>query len=121
MVVTQVVDMSPQQQDVSRDFVAGSKAAWQTLNIKGGLRGQKVQHAVVETDGSSAAVKSAWNAAVADPRCIAISGSVGSAVSEQLSALQASAASGKALPIVAPWLHNPTDKGSRDGVFDIFA
>ncbi len=121
VVVTQVVDMSPQQQDVSRDFIAGSKAAWQTFNIKGGLRGKKFQHAVVETDGSSAAVKSAWNAAVADPRCIAISGSVGSAVSEQLSALQASAASGKALPIVAPWLHNPTDKGSRDGVFDIFA
>ncbi len=121
VVVTQVVDMSPQQQDVSRDFVAGSKAAWQTLNIKGGLRGKKVQHVVVETDGSGAAVKSAWNAAVADARCIAISGSVGSAVSEQLSALQASAASGKSLPIVAPWLHNPTDKGSRDGVFDIFA
>lgn len=121
LVVTQVIDMSPQQQDVSRDFVAGSKAAWQTFNTKGGLRGKKVQHVVVETDGSSAAVKNAWNAAVADPRCIAISGSVGSTVSEQLSALQVSTAGGKALPIVAPWLHNPADNSSREGVFDIFA
>jgi ABC-type branched-subunit amino acid transport system substrate-binding protein len=121
LTITQIVDTSAQQQDVSRDFVAGSKVAWQTLNMKGGLRGRKIQHAVVETDGSSAAVKNAWNAALADPRCIAISGSVGSAVSEQLSALQMSTAGGKALPIVAPWLHTPTDKSGRDGVFDIFA
>lgn len=121
LAVHQVVDMSAQQQDVSRDFVAGSKVAWQTLNLKGGLRGRKIQHAVVETDGSAAAVKSAWNAALADPRCIAISGSVGSAVSEQLSTLQRSTAGSNTLPIVAPWLHNPADKSGRDGVFDIFA
>ncbi|CAN7713180.1 ABC transporter substrate-binding protein [Acidovorax sp. LjRoot66] len=120
-VVSQIVDMSAQQQDVSRDFVAGSKAAWQTLNIKGGIRGKKIQHVVTETDGSTTAVKNAWNAALADPRCIAISGCVGSTVSEQLSALQMSSAKGKTLPIIAPWLHSPPDKASREGVFDIFA
>lgn len=121
LVVAQVVDMSAQQQDVSRDFVAGSKAAWQTLNMKGGIRGKKIQHLVAEVDGSSASVKEAWKGIVADPRCIAISGCVGSTVSEQLSALQRSAGGGLSVPIIAPWLHNPADKGSRDGVFDIFA
>lgn len=121
LVVAQVVDMSTHQQDVSRDFVAGSRVAWQTLNMKGGIRGRKVRHVVMETDGSSAAVKNAWREIVADPNCIAISGSVGSAVSEQLIALQASSDHGKTVPVVAPWLHNPTDTGARGSVFDIYA
>lgn len=120
LVVAQVVDMSTQQQDVSRDFVAGSRVAWQTLNMRGGIRGRKIRHVVMETDGSSASVKSAWAEIVADTNCIAISGSVGSAVSEQLIALQMSDPR-RSVPIVAPWLHNPHERGSRDSVFDIYA
>lgn len=39
--IAQIVDMSAGQQDVSRDFMAGSKVAWQNLNTKGGIRGGK--------------------------------------------------------------------------------
>ncbi|MGE8376208.1 MAG: twin-arginine translocation pathway signal protein, partial [Diaphorobacter nitroreducens] len=51
LAVTQIVDLSPQNQDVSRDFLIGSRAAWTDLNARGGgIRGRSVQQVVVETD-----------------------------------------------------------------------
>jgi hypothetical protein len=44
VLVAQIVDTSPTQQDVSKDFLIGSRAAWQDINLKGGLRGRPVQH-----------------------------------------------------------------------------
>jgi hypothetical protein len=35
------VDTSQEQQDVAKDFLIGSRAAWQDINLKGGLRGFK--------------------------------------------------------------------------------
>ncbi|TAF74167.1 MAG: twin-arginine translocation pathway signal protein, partial [Curvibacter sp.] len=36
--VVQVVDMSAGQIDVSKDFLVGSRAAWQEFNARGGVR-----------------------------------------------------------------------------------
>ncbi|MES2609875.1 MAG: ABC transporter substrate-binding protein [Pseudomonadota bacterium] len=121
MAIAQVVDMSAGQQDVSRDFMAGSKVAWQNLNARGGIRGRKIQHLVMEVDGTPDSVKDAWNAIISNGRCIAISGSVGNGLSEQLCALQKSAGISRSLPIIAPWMHNPAEKGNPEGLFDIFA
>ena len=50
--VVQIVDMSADQQDISRDLVVGARAAWQSFNAQGGLKGRPVLHRVLETDGS---------------------------------------------------------------------
>ena len=52
--VAQVVDMSAAQQDISRDFLTGSRAAWVDLNARGGVQGRPEQHMVLETDGTPA-------------------------------------------------------------------
>ncbi|MGH8848407.1 MAG: ABC transporter substrate-binding protein, partial [Polaromonas sp.] len=38
--IAQVVDFSQAQQDVSKDFLIGSRAAWQDINARGGIRGR---------------------------------------------------------------------------------
>ena len=58
-VVAQVADLSADQQDVSRDFLVGSRTAWQEINAKGGVQGRPVQHQTLETDGTPASLQSA--------------------------------------------------------------
>jgi len=77
LAVFQIADMSAAQQDVSKDFLNGSRAAWQEINSRGGLRGKKVQHTIIETDGSASSVKNAVQSAYIDPSCLALFGSVG--------------------------------------------
>ncbi len=104
LAVAQIVDTSAAQQDVSRDFLVGARAAWQDLNLRGGVRGRPVQHLVFEVDGSAAAVRAAIEEARDNPACVALTGSVGdrtaAAVVAQLGALDAG------LAHVAPWLQN---------------
>ena len=57
--VAQIVDTSTEQQDVSKDFLIGSRAAWQDINSKGGLRGRPVQHTSIEVDGTPASLRAA--------------------------------------------------------------
>ena len=124
-VVAQVADLSPDQQDVSRDFLVGSRTAWQEINAKGGVHGRPVQHLTLETDGTPASLQSAWQTAHKQSACIALSGCVGNAAASGLIALQAKAAPDSPLPIVAPWLHDTAAvanaTGASDFVFDIFA
>lgn len=124
-VVAQVADLSPDQQDVSRDFLVGSRTAWQEINAKGGIHGRPVQHLTLETDGTPASLQSVWQTAHKQSTCIALSGCVGNAAASGLIALQAKAAPDSPLPIVAPWLHDTTAAasatGPADSVFDIFA
>ncbi|WP_313298905.1 ABC transporter substrate-binding protein [Diaphorobacter sp.] len=116
--VTQIVDMSPLQQDISRDFLIGSRTAWQEFNAKGGLKGRTVEHKVLETDGSAASVRSAWEAAARNPACVALTGCTGDATASALAELQRDAGS-HALPLVAPWLHRQwADKSNT--VFQAF-
>ncbi|AVO50525.1 twin-arginine translocation pathway signal protein [Melaminivora suipulveris] len=113
--VAQIVDLSAQQQDVSRDFLTGSRAAWADFNGRGGLRGRPVQHLVLETDGSPAGLRAAWQAAQAHPACVAFSGCAGDGAAAAIAALQA----GGGMAHAAPWLHRQWhDEG--DTVFGIF-
>lgn len=50
--VAQIVDTSPEQQDVSRDFLIGARAARQDINATGRVKGQPVHHQSVQGDGS---------------------------------------------------------------------
>ena len=64
LVVAQIADMSPGQQDVSRDFVVGARAAWQEINARGGIRGRAVEHRTIEVQGTGAGLQAAWRSAV---------------------------------------------------------
>lgn len=118
-VVAQLFDTSQQEQDVAKDFVIGSRAAWQDIFSQGGLRGRPLQHVTVEVDGSSPdAVRQAWLALRDNPACVAVSGTVSDPLAGQLNALMR--ADGHGLAHVAPWLQNST-VDVDDRTFPIFA
>lgn len=116
--VAQIADLSAAQQDVSRDFVTGARAAWQAFNAQGGLAGRPVQHRVLETNGSAASLQAAWQQAQTMADCVALSGCVGHTAAS-LSALHARSGSAAPLAQVAPWLQGGR-AGAGDAVFDIF-
>jgi ABC-type branched-subunit amino acid transport system substrate-binding protein len=118
LAVAQVVDFSQAQQDVSKDFLIGSRAAWQDINAKGGIRGRRVEHQTLETDGTPASLKTALDSDKDNPACVALSGSVGDLVASQIVAL--SHKGGLAMAHVAPWLQNSSLE-IDDKTFPIFA
>src|SRR5215213_6841870 len=77
LIVAQVVDFSQAQQDVSKDFLIGSRAAWQDINTKGGIRGRTVHHQSIEVDGSAASVIAALASIKDNASCVALSGTAG--------------------------------------------
>ena len=102
--VAQIVDVSLSQQDISKDFLVGSRAAWQDINARGGIRGRSVTHLAIEIDGSAQSVKAAWDQVQNNPSCIVMSGCAADSLSTQLNALMRS---GKLnLANVAPWQQN---------------
>ncbi|MHB1122073.1 MAG: ABC transporter substrate-binding protein [Ramlibacter sp.] len=116
--VVQILDTSMAQQDVAKDFLLGSRAAWHDIQTQGGLRGRPVRHETMEVDGSAAAVRQALEAALADPSCIALSGTVGDPVASQVAQLLAARPPG--LAHIAPWLQNST-VALGHSTFPIFA
>ena len=102
--VAQIVDSSNQNQDISKDFLVGSRTAWQEINAAGGLRGQVIRHAVLETDGSASQVDAAWTQLRADSNCLASFGACADAVAVTLSAR--SRVDSSELAQVAPWLQS---------------
>lgn len=122
--IAQIADMSPSQQDVSRDFVTGACLAWQDFNARGGLRGRKVRHRVIEHQGNPAQLSALWQQLQADASCLALSGCVGERTASALATLQQSASSDShAAPLaqIAPWLHSYGAPQGEDLVFGIFA
>ncbi|MDF1483811.1 ABC transporter substrate-binding protein [Ramlibacter sp. H39-3-26] len=121
--IIQIADLSRAQQDVSRDFLVGSRTAWQELNARGGLRGRPVRHQVIEIDGTPASLRNAWQAANEDATCVALCGCVGNSVAQGLLELQRDKPPGEraaTLAQVAPWLqYSAADVG--DTTFPIFA
>lgn len=118
LAVVQIADMSPEQIDVSKDFLTGARAAWADINSKGGLRGQPVQHVVLETDGSTSALRRAVDTVRTMPHCMAAFGTVGHQSAEQTATLLQ-----KELPDlahIAPWLQS-TDNDVPGTSFPIFA
>lgn len=117
-VVAQIVDTSQTQQDVSRDFLIGSRAAWQDINLRGGIRGKQVQHLTIETDGTPASARSALDIIRDNPLCVALSGSVGDALATLL--VTQARQSGLSIAHAAPWLQNSNIE-LDDNTFPIFA
>lgn len=118
VVVAQVVDFSQAQQDVSKDFLIGSRAAWQDINARGGIRGRQVQHLALETDGSAASLRTALNTIKDNPSCVVLSGSVGDQIANQVVAQ--SRQDNLHVAHVAPWLQNSSLE-IDDKTFPIFA
>lgn len=116
--VAQIVDTSPEQQDVSRDFLVGSRAAWQTINAQGGLKGRPIQHLTIEVDGSAAGVRSAVESIKSLPFCLALTGTVGERASIQV--IQSLKREIPEIAHVAPWLQN-SDLEVDSSTFPIFA
>ncbi len=118
LVVAQFVDFSQAQQDVSKDFLIGSRAAWQDINLHGGIRGQQVQHLAVETDGTPASLRTALNDIKDNPSCVVLSGSVGDRLASQMATM--SREGGLNIAHAAPWLQN-SGLDMDDKTFPIFA
>lgn len=117
-VIAQVIDVSQAQQDVSRDFLIGSRAAWQDVNLRGGIRGKQVQHMTLETDGTASSTKAALLAIKNNPSCVVMSGSAGDSLATQLVLEARQMRLGMAH--VAPWLQNSSLE-LDDNTFPIFA
>jgi ABC-type branched-subunit amino acid transport system substrate-binding protein len=118
--VAQIVDMSSGQQDVSRDFLTGSRAAWLDLQAKGGIKGHPVQHVVLEVNGTGAAMREAWQSLQEQDQCVALTGCAGNALASDLLLQSDPLPTQNAMAMVAPWLHDMDAAGGKDTVFDIF-
>lgn len=104
LVVGQLFDTSLAEQDVAKDFLVGSRAAWQDVNSRGGLRGRPVQHFALEVDGTAAGTRAALQQLADNPACVALCGTVSDPVAVQVAGLLPQLA--PALAHVAPWLQN---------------
>ena len=118
IVVAQVVDFSQAQQDVSKDFLIGSRAAWQDINQKGGIRGRRVEHLTLETDGTPASQTTAMEPIRANASCVVLSGSVGDLMAASTVAMVRK--EGLNIAHAAPWLQNSSLEVD-DNTFPIFA
>jgi ABC-type branched-subunit amino acid transport system substrate-binding protein len=117
-VIAQVVDTTAQQQDVSKDYLIGARAAWQEINAKGGFQGRPVKHLSIETDGSTSSLRAALDSVHMNASCIALFGTAGDRTAQALTNLLRTERSG--LAHVAPWLQN-TSSELDDTTFTIFA
>ena len=115
MRITQLLDMSPDQQQLSRDYATGIRLAFAELkksNVAVPLL------STVETDGSAAAARSALQAIRDDPAQVAILGTAGEGLA--LASLAESAQLKLDIAHVAPWLADPQmDHNPR--LFALFA
>ena len=118
LAVAQIVDSTPSQLDVSRDFLIGSRAAWQEINKKGGVNGRAIQHLVLEVDGSAASLRGALDTVQKTANCVALSGTAGDRAASQLAALLKH--DQHDIAHVAPWLQN-SDLDGDARTFSIFA
>ncbi len=116
--VGQIVDMSTSQIDVSKDFLVGSRAAWQEINGRGGLQGTAVKHLVIEVDGSAASLRAAVETLKTTPHCVALFGTAGDRAASQLVGILGREL--PELPHVAPWLQN-VEALASPSTFTIFA
>ncbi|MEC5214703.1 ABC-type branched-subunit amino acid transport system substrate-binding protein [Polaromonas sp. CG_9.5] len=118
LMVAQLVDFSSEQQDVSKDFLIGSRAAWQDINAHGGIRGRRVEHLAIETDGTPASVRNALASLKKDPACVVLSGTVGDLLASQVTAISRQGELN--IAHAAPWLQNSSLEVD-DNTFPIFA
>ncbi len=118
LTIAQIVDMSTSQLDVSKDFLVGSRTAWQEVNVRGGIQGTAVKHLVIEVDGSPASLRTAVEGLKAESHCVAMFGTAGDRTASQLTTLLRRDIPD--LPHVAPWLQN-VEAAASSSTFPIFA
>ncbi|MEP6790664.1 MAG: ABC transporter substrate-binding protein [Ramlibacter sp.] len=118
LTIAQIVDTSALQQDVSKDFLIGSRAAWQDINSKGGLHGRHVNHVSVDVDGTAASLQAALASLRDNPACVVLSGTAGDPVASQL--VGQLRRENLAIAHVAPWLQNSSIEVD-ERTFPIFA
>jgi ABC-type branched-subunit amino acid transport system substrate-binding protein len=118
LVVAQIMDTTPGQLDVSRDFLIGSRAAWQDINAKGGINGRPVHHLPLEVDGSPGSLHAALDSIKKIQNCVALCGTAGDRAASQLVTLLRQEQYDMAH--VAPWLQNSELDGDNR-TFPIFA
>jgi len=113
--VTQLLDTSADQQDLSRDYSTGVRLAFAEVRQAGGRVPQLIS---VDTDGSASSLRDALAQVKSDPSQVALLGSVGG----RLAAASIAAARQAQLEIahIAPWLADSRFDGERQ-VFTIFA
>jgi ABC-type branched-subunit amino acid transport system substrate-binding protein len=116
--LAQIVDMSTTQQDVSKDFLIGSRAAWQEINARGGVNGHKVTHWTLETDGSPQSLQAAWSQVRDNPSCVMLFGSTADPLANQLNQILRNEK--LAMAHVAPWLQSSSPE-NYTYTFPIFA
>lgn len=116
--VAQLFDVSPSQQDVSKDFVIGSRAAWQDLDARGGVRGRPVQHTTIEVDGTLPGVRAAIASLRDNASCVVLSGTAGDLTASLV--VQELRSQRLGIAHAAPWLQNSSLEVD-DATFPIFA
>jgi len=97
----QVLDMSPAQQELSRDYSTGVRLAWAELSaVRGPLA--SVSLATIETDGSEASVQAAITRVKEDAGLVGLVGTVGDRLSVDL--IGRARAVGLSIAHIAPWM-----------------
>ncbi len=112
----QIVDASVEQQDVTKDFVVGVRAAFSEVNQRGGLKGRTITHEVIETTATELSVDQALAQARADGQCAALMGTVGDGVARMVTERTDV---NSAICQCAPWLMSEVNANLR--TFNIFA
>lgn len=97
--VTQILDMSPAQQNLSRDYATGVRLAFAELKD---ARLPLPRLVVLETDGSAAAVIAAARAVQQDSSQLALVGVAGEGAA--IKSAEALKEANADLPMIAPWL-----------------
>ena len=116
--VAQIVDSSAAQQDVSKDFLIGSRAAWHDINARGGVQGRPVQHTTFETDGSAGNLRAALAQVRDTPNMLLLCGTAGDPAATGIARLLQQ--DGVTLAHAAPWLQNSSIE-IDERTFPIFA
>jgi hypothetical protein len=113
--VTQLIDMSPDQQELSRDYATGIRLAFAELRKANAFAPQLSS---VETDGTAVAARNAVRLVRNDPSQVALLGTVGEGLA--LAALDEASRSKLDIAHVAPWLADSQFDGDAH-LFGLFA
>lgn len=113
--MTQLMDMSPSQQALSRDYATGFRLAAAELKAAAGPR---IEIKSIEVDGSLAALQDAIQKVKSDSSQVALIGTVGEGLA--LASLKQSEQSRLEIAHVAPWLADSRFDGDAN-LFALFA
>lgn len=113
--MTQLMDMSPSQQALSRDYATGFRLAFAEARATSGVY---VELQSIEIDGSETAVRGAIQSVKGDATQVALIGAVGERLA--LASLQQATQSELEIAHVAPWLAD-TRFDAGDNLFALFA